>query len=198
MYLELNRQQKEAIVNNLFIDDTRGKTIVSDCKFRYPGYGAIREDLEIKCTYWIKFMDLEDSDQHVYSEKGLNDGDYVSFTVPDGWIISAAEDLKGSSISADNKTVIGIATSNAHVIKFVKAGISSPSITITPAPSSTLTASPTSVYTPLSTITQTPSPTETPTPAERTPEEPGFEMMLAIAGLLAVAYSVLRRRNKKA
>jgi hypothetical protein len=106
--------------------------------------------------------------------------------------------LNGSSISADNKTVIGIATSNAHVIKFLKAGISSPSITITPAPSSTLTASPTSVYTPLSTITQTPSPTETPTPAERTPEEPGFEMMLVIAGLLAVAYSVLRRRNKKA
>jgi len=44
--------------------------------------------------------------------------------------------------------------------------------------------------------TPSPSPTATPTlvPAAEAPEEPGFEMLLAIAGLLAVAY-LLRRRK---
>jgi PGF-CTERM protein len=44
--------------------------------------------------------------------------------------------------------------------------------------------------------TPSPSPTATPTsvPVAEAPEEPGFEMLLAIAGLLAVAY-LLRRRK---
>ena len=42
----------------------------------------------------------------------------------------------------------------------------------------------------------TPTPTAKPT-AEPTPtEEPGFEAVFAIAGLLAVAYLVLRRKSK--
>ncbi len=47
-------------------------------------------------------------------------------------------------------------------------------------------------------ITATPVPTPTPTPAptpEPTPEPPGFEAIFAIAGLLAVAYLVHRRKN---
>ncbi len=47
-------------------------------------------------------------------------------------------------------------------------------------------------------ITATPEPTPTPTPAptpEPTPEPPGFEAIFAIAGLLAVAYLVHRRKN---
>jgi hypothetical protein len=42
------------------------------------------------------------------------------------------------------------------------------------------------------TPTPTPSPTPTPTP---TPTMPGFEVVFAIGSLLAVAYSVLRRRG---
>jgi len=41
-------------------------------------------------------------------------------------------------------------------------------------------------------VEPTPSPTPTPTP---TPEEPGFEAVFAIAGILAIAYLVLRRRK---
>ena len=47
-------------------------------------------------------------------------------------------------------------------------------------------------------ITATPEPTPKPTPAptpEPTPEPPGFEAIFAIAGLLAVAYLVHRRKN---
>ncbi len=47
-------------------------------------------------------------------------------------------------------------------------------------------------------ITATPVPTPTPTPAptpEPTPEPPGFEAIFAIAGLLAVAYLVHRRKH---
>ena len=54
-------------------------------------------------------------------------------------------------------------------------------------PTSPVTTAP-SVVTPSSTK----KPTATPTP---TPEEPGFEAVFAIAGLLAIAYLVLRRKK---
>jgi parallel beta-helix repeat protein len=57
-----------------------------------------------------------------------------------------------------------------------------PSATTKPAPTGTPTV-------PVPKPTPTPSPTEAPTP---TPEEPGFEAIFAIAGLLVVAY-ILRR-----
>ncbi len=66
---------------------------------------------------------------------------------------------------------------------------SEPTPTPTPSPTPTPptpTVTPTSSPTP--TLTPAPSPTPTPTP-------PGFEAGFAIAGLLAVAYLVLRRRN---
>ena len=60
----------------------------------------------------------------------------------------------------------------------------------TPAPTPTATAKPTTTPAP------TPEPTAEPA-AEPTPtEEPGFEAVFAIAGLLAVAYLVLRRKSK--
>jgi len=51
---------------------------------------------------------------------------------------------------------------------------------------------------PAATPTPTPTPTATPTPTwtpAPTPEEPGFEAVFAIAGLLAIAYVVLRRKK---
>jgi molybdate/tungstate transport system substrate-binding protein len=57
----------------------------------------------------------------------------------------------------------------------------------TPTPAPTATPAPT--YTPIPTAT--PAPTTAPTP---TPEEPGFESIVAIAGLLAIAYLTLRKR----
>ncbi len=50
--------------------------------------------------------------------------------------------------------------------------------------------------TPTPTATPTPTPTATPSPTPTpTPEEPGFEAVFAIAGLLATAYLVLRRKK---
>ena len=63
----------------------------------------------------------------------------------------------------------------------------------TPTPSPTPTPKPTATPTIPPPITPTPSPTPTPTP---TPEPPGFEAVFAIAGLLAIAYLVLRRKKR--
>jgi PGF-CTERM protein len=59
-------------------------------------------------------------------------------------------------------------------------------VVVSPTPTPVVSATPPPVATP------TPTPEETPTP---TPEPPGFEAVFAIAGLLAVAYLVLRRRK---
>jgi len=78
----------------------------------------------------------------------------------------------------------------------------SPTPSLTPTPSQTVT--PTSTQTPVLTPTGTPTVTPTVAPttsiptatATPTPEEPGFEAVFAIAGLLAVAYLVLRKKRK--
>ena len=44
--------------------------------------------------------------------------------------------------------------------------------------------------------TPTPSPTSTPTAAAEVPEEPGFEAVTAITGMLVIAYLVLRKRKE--
>jgi PGF-CTERM protein len=62
-----------------------------------------------------------------------------------------------------------------------------------PTPTPTATATPT--VTPTPTAPTTPTPTATATPVTSpTPEPPGFEAVFAIAGLLAVAYLVLRKK----
>ena len=74
--------------------------------------------------------------------------------------------------------------------------------TISPTATTTPTPAPTPVVTPTPTLTVTVSPTPIVTPAPTpsptpTPEEkgvPGFEVIFAIAGLLAVAYLLRRRR----
>ena len=63
----------------------------------------------------------------------------------------------------------------------------------TPSPTPTVTPKPTATPTMPPPVTPTPSPTPTPTP---TPEPPGFEAVFAIAGLLAVAYLVMRRKKR--
>jgi PGF-CTERM protein len=71
-----------------------------------------------------------------------------------------------------------------------------PSLAVTPTSSQTPTPSPIPTPTPTTLMTPPPSPTEAPTsvPAAETPEEPGFEAVFAIAGLLTVGY-LLRRQG---
>jgi molybdate/tungstate transport system substrate-binding protein len=68
----------------------------------------------------------------------------------------------------------------------------------TPAPSPTETPAPTSVTTPTikPTVTPTAAPTTVPTNATEMPKEPGFEVVYALAALLAIAYLVLRKGSK--
>ena len=63
---------------------------------------------------------------------------------------------------------------------------------VTPTP--TATATPTATIPPTTTPTATPTATATPAPTP-TPPAPGFEAVFAIAGLLTIAYLVLRRRR---
>ena len=66
---------------------------------------------------------------------------------------------------------------------------------VTAVPTATPTAEPTATPTATPTIEPVPTvePTEEPTP---TPEPPGFEAVFAIAGLLSIAYLVLRKRRE--
>ena len=82
----------------------------------------------------------------------------------------------------DNKAIAKV----DHFSTFVLFGEEVPP-TPTPTPAVTPTATPTATPSP------TPSPTPTPTPK---PGIPGYEAVFAIAGLLAVAYLVLRRNRK--
>ena len=66
--------------------------------------------------------------------------------------------------------------------------------TPTPTPTATPTATATATIPPTTTPTATPTATATPAPTP-TPPAPGFEGVFAIAGLLTIAYLVLRRRK---
>ena len=81
----------------------------------------------------------------------------------------------------DNKGIAKV----THFTIFVLFGEKVP-----PPPSPTPSPTPTPTVSPV--VTPSPTPTPTPTPS---PTPPGFEAIFAVAGLLAVAYFVLRRRK---
>ncbi len=93
-------------------------------------------------------------------------------------------------------------TDKGHAVLGNPIELKGPIVPSTPSPKPTVveTPTPTVVETPKPTVVETPTPTvaETPTPtvAETpTPTPPGFEVGFAIASLLAVAYSVRRRKK---
>ena len=69
----------------------------------------------------------------------------------------------------------------------ITAAVPTPTPVVSPTPTPEVTPTPTPPE-----VTPTPTPVETPTP---TPTPPGFEAVFAIAGLLAIAYLVLRKRR---
>ncbi|MCK4732628.1 MAG: PT domain-containing protein, partial [Methanophagales archaeon] len=66
---------------------------------------------------------------------------------------------------------------------------------VTAVPTVAPTVAPTAAPTVAPTAVPTVEPTAEPT-AEPTPEPPGFEAVFAIAGMLAIAYLVLRKRRE--
>jgi len=70
----------------------------------------------------------------------------------------------------------------------ITAAVPTPTPVVSPTPTPVVSPTPPPEVTP----TPTPTPVETPTP---TPKPPGFEAVFAIAGLLAIAYLVLRKRR---
>ena len=101
-------EKEKSETENIFIDGIRGNIIDVDCDAECKGYMEVVKDATITCTATMKW-DLEDKNEHVYSRVGLNDNNAISFTVPEGWTIDSVEDLKGSSISSDKRTVSGLA-----------------------------------------------------------------------------------------
>ena len=75
---------------------------------------------------------------------------------------------------------------------FGKEEFGEPLYSVAAAPTPSPIVMPTSASSPTTMTTPTPSPIPTPTP---TPEEPGFEVVFAIAGILAIAYLMLLRRK---
>ena len=118
-----------------------------------------------------------------YTFSGLLEDDYKN-EYPVG---GDSEVIVGVAEPAPSQTPPSQDKEKNHVIS------PSPALTFTPmlTPTSALTSTPTISPTP--SPSPTPGPTLTPTP---TPEPPGFEAVFAIAGLLAVAYLVLRRKSK--
>lgn len=94
------------------------------------------------------------------------------------------------TVTGDNSVTVSIGSTPTSSPTLTSEVIPTPSLTpvITPSPS----PSPSPAVTPLP--SPSPSSTSTPTPTSP-PTEPGFEAILAIAGLLAVAYLALRRKK---
>jgi hypothetical protein len=114
---------------------------------------------------------------------------------------------RGLEMSSNEKTL-------SDVLRPTPTPTPTPTLTPTSAPTSTPTTTPTPsptptptpTLTPIPTPSPTPSPTPTPTPtlvpsATPTPspistsEEPGFESVYALAGLVAVVYLLLKRKS---
>lgn len=127
---------------------------------------------------YVSFMNEEREDFHYYVDGSATSvvQKAYSFTIPhtDRWYIVIDNALTEIEGEADAGVPV-----NVHV----KVTTSTPSPTPTPTPTSTPSLTPTLMP------TVTPGPTPTPTP-----ETPGFEAISAIAGLLAIAYLLGRRK----
>ena len=102
-----------------------------------------------------------------------------------------APDSDGDGYSDSYETRMGTDPNNST--SYPGSSIPSPTPPVTPTPTPTPTPKPTATPTIPPSVTPTPSPTPTATP---TPTPPGFEAVLAVVGLLAVAYLVLRRKRE--
>jgi len=101
------------------------------------------------------------------------------------WSYKVGDNLVFSPAVANGK--IFVASGKIYCFGSKKPEVT-PTPTPTPTPAVTITPTPTPPPTPIPIVTPTPIPSPTPTP-------PGFKAVFAIAGLLAVAYLLIRKRQ---
>ena len=101
--------------------------------------------------------------------------------------------VKAENVSTDKSGTASVEVKRRYVGGAGRVLTPTPSPTPTPTPTAAPTAAPTAVPTAVPTAAPTAVPTAEPT---ATPKEPGFEAVFAIAGMLAIAYLVLRRKRK--
>ena len=117
----------------------------------------------------------------------------VEWPTPDEGVFKATIDTTDAvpgtyTLEADD----GDGHTDTVTVEIVAAAPTPTPTEVTPTP--TATATPTATIPPTTTPTATPTATATPTPTS-SPTPPGFEAVFAIAGLLTIAYLVLRRRK---
>jgi PGF-CTERM protein len=120
----------------------------------------------------------------------------VKFSTSLGEITASAPVVNGSAtgiLTAGTTTGAANVTAEANLSGEVGVVTNTTTVTLTK-PSVTPTPTPVVTPTPTITPTGTPGPTQSPSPSPKK-GLPGFEAVFAIAGLLAVAYLVLRKRK---
>ncbi|CAJ37271.1 PGF-CTERM sorting domain-containing protein [Methanocella arvoryzae] len=179
------------------------QNLTDDCEVEVVGWGTIsgmvtdknkngipNATVKLWTTKWandtwesVRLVKSPENPQYTVSRPEIAAiGTYTYYRVPSGIYNLTAEKADSSGnvhmwFAIVNLTV-GTATNNVALPDYV---VPSEVVTATPVVTPSVTATPTA--------TQTVTPTATPTPT------PGFETVFALAGLLGVAYLIMRKEN---
>ncbi len=197
----INLTLERSVLKRIFVkvvEKSEGVCIsVEELKEKPPEVPALPSEISIKVYVYIEIKienitveNIEEAEiefkieKHWLAEHGIGSGQIT---------LSRYSKVKGEWEVLDTK-IIGEDETHVYystkIPEFSTYAITAMPMEVTPTP--TVTPPPEVTPTPPVVPTPTPTPEVTPTP---TPVPPGFEAVFAIAGLLAVAYLVLKRRK---